>query len=164
MGHGLGSKVRNVHTRSDGFLLDPREYFKRRCEYEYVQANARKVPQDRKTFLASISSPIAAFKAREPLPMNSKNNAPISFEGPAITVDHPTPPGTVDVEKKAEHQSNSDPILSDTWRSSPEAINAELPPEHPTVHSPPPSRNNGVEFAYSTSMRRVNTIRTTRGT
>ncbi|KAJ3811574.1 potassium transporter [Lentinula aff. lateritia] len=149
-------------------------YFKRTCEYEYV-AKKRRPPQDRKTFLASISPPMNLKRAREPVPMNSSNNrprSPKSTEGPTPTFKliHPTPAATFDIVEKAgvgdrvhEQTNLDDPSLftdNNALTSSPEAINTELPPEPVTSLSP---RAHGVDFAYTTSLRRVNTFRTTNG-
>ncbi|KAJ3727343.1 potassium transporter [Lentinula guzmanii] len=145
-----------------------REYFKRRCEYEYVTKKGIGL-QDRKTFMASISQPMNMKKAREPVPINNSNNKPVSrksVEGPAFNVIHPTPATTFDFEKTAgnnvHEDPNSDGLFSNknAIHSSPEAMNAELPPDPVTSLSPRP---HGVDFAYSTSVRRVNTFRTTTG-
>ncbi|KAJ3903257.1 potassium transporter [Lentinula edodes] len=155
-------------------VLVRKEYFKRTCEYEYV-AKKRRPPQDRKTFLASISPPMNAKRAREPVPMNNSNNrprSPKSTEGPTPTFKliHPTPAATFDIVEKVgvddrvhEQTNLDDPSLftdNNALTSSPEAINTELPPEPVTSLSP---RAHGVDFAYTTSLRRVNTFRTTNG-
>ncbi|KAJ3859022.1 cation transport protein-domain-containing protein [Lentinula novae-zelandiae] len=144
----------------------------RTCEYEYV-AKKRSPPQDRKTFLASISPPMNAKRAREPVPINNSNNrprSPKSTEGPTPTFKliHPTPAATFDIVEKVgaddrvhEQTNLDDPSLftdNNALTSSPEAINTELPPEPVTSLSP---RAHGVDFAYTTSLRRVNTFRTT---
>ncbi|KAJ3871720.1 potassium transporter [Lentinula edodes] len=155
-------------------VLVRKEYFKRTCEYEYV-AKKRRPPQDRKTFLASISPPMNAKRAREPVPMNNSNNrprSPKSTEGPTPTFKliHPTPAATFDIVEKVgvddrvhEQTNLDDPSLftdNNALTSSPEAINTELPPE-PVISLSP--RAHGVDFAYTTSLRRVNTFRTTNG-
>ncbi|KAJ4480978.1 potassium transporter [Lentinula aciculospora] len=153
-------------------VLVRKEYFKRTCEFEYV-AKKRRTPQalrsgqDRKTFVASISPPINAFKAREPVPINNSNNKPSSkksTEGlsPTFNLIHPTPAQTFDVEKGRVHGHSNSLLFSETnaLSSSPEAINTELPSEPMIPVSPQP---HGVDFAYSTSITRVNTFRTTRG-
>ncbi|KAJ3743179.1 potassium transporter [Lentinula detonsa] len=145
-------------------VLVRKYYFKRRCEYEYVTKKGIGL-QDRKTFMASISQPMNMKKAREPVPINNSNNKPVSrksVEGPtpAFNVIHPTPATTFDFEKAAgnnvHEDPNSDGLFSNknAIHSSPEAMNAELPPEPVTSLSPRP---HGVDFAYSTSVRRVNT-------
>ncbi|KAF5383956.1 hypothetical protein D9757_007351 [Collybiopsis confluens] len=157
-------------------VLVRKEYFKRTCEYEYVQKRS-KMPQSRKTILQSISSPIAMFKARQPVPMNNTNNIPTTSnpDMPAFNFIHPTPRATMDIEKMHNksydlRRSQSNTVLPDsmnTFSSSPEAINTDLPLDPTTsLHSLPhihQARPSGVGFTYTTSMRRVNTIRTTRG-
>ncbi|KIK57497.1 hypothetical protein GYMLUDRAFT_98602 [Collybiopsis luxurians FD-317 M1] len=160
-------------------VLVRKEYFKRTCEYEYVQKRRKVPPQaqtrSRKTILQTISAPVAMFKARKPVPMNqaikNDNDIPIpsvisETEALEISFIHPTPRATIDAEKMEYHPSPqpSNSVLPDmtTLSSSPEAINTDLPPPSLELMSPQSSSNarpTGVEFGYTTSMK----FHTTRG-
>ncbi|KAJ3727873.1 cation transport protein-domain-containing protein [Lentinula raphanica] len=149
-------------------VLVRKEYFKRRCEYEYV-AKKRKDFQDRTKF--TISAPMNMKKAREPVPLNNSNNKPVTKKSieaptsPTFNLIHPTPAPTFDIEKAAgtntQKEPNSDLLFSNqtTLHSSPEVMNIDLPadPISPTSHP------HGVDFAYSTSLKRADTFRTTTG-
>ncbi|KAJ3760525.1 potassium transporter [Lentinula raphanica] len=140
-----------------------REYFKRRCEYEYVRISKRRKYSQDHTKLR---------KARESVPLNNSNNKPVTKKFnevaptiPTFNLRHPTSAPTFDLEKvagtNAQEESNSNTLYSNqgVLHSSPEAMNIELPAGPISSSSGPHS----AEVAYSTPLKRANTFRTTPG-
>ncbi|KAJ3775814.1 potassium transporter [Lentinula raphanica] len=101
-------------------VLVRKEYFKRRCEYEYVRISKRRKYSQDHTKLR---------KAREPVPLNNSNNKPVTNKfnevpptTPTFNLRHPTSALTFDLEKaagtNAQEESNSN-ILAKVAYSTP---------------------------------------------
>ncbi|EEB90462.1 hypothetical protein MPER_11330 [Moniliophthora perniciosa FA553] len=157
-----------------------REYFKRRCEFEYVKRKRRSRPKG----IFEISRPIDVFRPQEPVPPreNERNAAPdipgMNFIGPNPTVtmldSTIIPTNTLGLFDDNTNQTQKHTRFSgeherggssdqQVFHSSPEAASLQLSP----VRSRPSIGQHGIEFNYTTSMtpsaaarmRRLRTIR-----
>uniref|UniRef100_A0A0W0GBM9 Putative potassium transporter n=1 Tax=Moniliophthora roreri TaxID=221103 RepID=A0A0W0GBM9_MONRR len=160
-------------------VLVRKEYFKRRCEFEYVK---RKRISRSNGIFESISRPVAVYKSQEPVPpRENEGNAATDIPGmnfigptPAVTMwdstistnalglhDDSTNQMQKHMRLSGEHEQG---VLSDepVFHSSPEAVSLHLSP----VRSRPSIGQRGVDFHYTTSVtpsvahrRRLGTIR-----
>jgi hypothetical protein len=124
-----------------------RSYFRNKCEYVMSMQPSNPVgggvlTRTATAFANNISSPIATFFQREPVPADEKVESPPK---PAFALIHPTPGGTL-IENEpltqATPRSNApnkpelEQVLSDTktYTSSPRAASISLSPVQSSLH------------------------------
>ncbi|SJL08592.1 uncharacterized protein ARMOST_11958 [Armillaria ostoyae] len=157
--------IGDITTVSWIMVLVRKHYFRTHCEN---LPDRLKIFPTRKAFLASISSPIAAFRPRDVIPVNGRYVPQLNFH-------QPTPMATMSpanntnevaptfVNGRRSEEEDGDNVLSDvhTFTSSPRAATLRLSPIQ--SHT---SARRGVDFDLTTSMtpsmrqRRMSAIRT----
>ncbi|KAK0497879.1 potassium transporter [Armillaria luteobubalina] len=157
--------IGDITTVSWIMVLVRKHYFRTHCEN--LPERLRIFPT-RKDFLASISSPIAAFRPRDVIPVNGKyapqlyfhQPTPMASMSPASNTNETAP---TFVDGRRGEEQDGDNVLSDvhTFTSSPRAATLHLSPIQ--SHT---SARRGVDFDLTTSMtpsmrqRRMSAIRT----
>ncbi|KAK0433448.1 potassium transporter [Armillaria borealis] len=157
--------IGDITTVSWIMVLVRKHYFRTHCEN---LPDRLKIFPTRKAFLASISSPIAAFRPRDVIPVNGRYVPQLDFH-------QPTPMATMSpanntnevaptfVNGRRSEEEDGDNVLSDvhTFTSSPRAATLRLSPIQSRT-----SARRGVDFDLTTSMtpsmrqRRMSAIRT----
>ncbi|KAK0189880.1 potassium transporter [Armillaria mellea] len=143
--------IGDITTVSWIMVLVRKHYFRTHCEN---LPDRLKIFPTRKAVLASISSPIAAFRPRDVIPVNGKYAPQLNFH-------QPTPMATMSpasningmapafVNGRKSEEEDGDNVLSDvhTFTSSPRAATLPLSPIQ--SHT---SARRGVDFDLTTSM------------
>lgn len=148
MAHGSRQKVRSrCRTRKTLLSAVTRSYFRNKCEYVVFMQPTNPVRdgvlnRTATAFMNTISSPIATFLQREPVPADEKVESP---PNPAFALIHPTPGGTLtenELMTQATPPSNApnepelEHVLSDTrtFTSSPRAASVSISPVRSSLH------------------------------
>ncbi|KAK0201093.1 potassium transporter [Desarmillaria ectypa] len=157
--------VGDITTVSWIMVLVRKHYFRTHCEN---LPERLKLFPTRKAFLASISSPIAAFRPRDVIPVNGKYAPQLNFHHPT-SVATMSPATNTDemastfVNRRRSEEDDGDNVLSDvhTFTSSPRIASLHLSPVQ--SHT---SARRGVDFDLTISMtpsmrqRRMSAART----
>ncbi|KAK0462994.1 potassium transporter [Desarmillaria tabescens] len=143
--------VGDITTVSWIMVLVRKHYFRTHCEN---LPDRLKIFPTRKAFLASISSPIAAFRPRDVIPVNGKyapqlnfhQPTPVATTSPATNTNEMVP---TFVNGRRSEEGDGDNVLSDvhTFTSSPRAATLHLSPVQSRT-----SARRGVDFDLTTSM------------
>ncbi|KAK0209988.1 potassium transporter [Desarmillaria ectypa] len=154
----------DITTVSWIMVLVRRHYFRTHCEN---LPDRLKIFPTREDFLASISSPIAAFRPRDVIAVNGKDAPELNFHQatPVATMPPATNTGetaSTSVNGRRNEEGNGDNALSDvhTFTSYPRTAALYLSP----VHSHTSARHS-VDFDLTTSMtpsmrqRRMSAVR-----
>ncbi|KIY66946.1 TrkH-domain-containing protein [Cylindrobasidium torrendii FP15055 ss-10] len=135
----------DITTVSWVMVLVRKRYFRKHFENLPVT----KIFPTRETLLKSISSPIAAFRPRDIIPMDGKYaNERSMGTPPGVDVESATPMGTLRMEKE---KAAADIAMSDlnTFTSSPAAATINLSPVQSRASG---AEHRGVAFDLSHSM------------
>ncbi|KAG7087410.1 hypothetical protein E1B28_013378 [Marasmius oreades] len=106
-------------------VLVRKEYFKRRCEFEYVKRHNETTTR---ALFSTISHPIAVFKPRQPVPTRHHE-----FTSNVI---QPTPGATLDYYPPSSSQGILLEDQQQRFTSSPKSANVALSPTESEYHHP----------------------------
>ncbi|KAJ7583925.1 potassium transporter [Mycena floridula] len=147
----------DITTVSWMMVLVRKEYFKRRCEY--IAKKHQKHFPNRAFLLASISSPIAAFRPRNII-VDKRNSGDEEPEPPPpFALISPARTPVTEQRAEPELELNAVSPVSQSSAASPQAQSFFHSPDRHHFASPTSTSPRGIEFTLNSSIR----MRHTRG-